>query len=121
MDPSKILIWNVRGLNSTGRQDAVRSLVESTKADIVCIQETKMENISRRVVLAALGSKFNQYVFVPSIGASGGILVAWKHDLGPAGSTRIDAHSASVQFQPTGREPWWLTCVYGPQGSVEKI
>jgi mannosylglycoprotein endo-beta-mannosidase len=80
MDPSKILIWNVHGLNSTTRQDAVRSLVVSTKADIVCIQETKMENISRRVVFSALGSNLNQYVFVPSVGASGGILVVWKHN-----------------------------------------
>jgi hypothetical protein len=80
MDPSIILIWNVHGLNSTTRQDAVRSLVVSTKADIVCIQETKMENISRRVVFSALGSNLNQYVFVPSVGASGGILVVWKHN-----------------------------------------
>ena len=40
MDPSKIAIWNVRRLNSVARQDSVRSLVESTKADIVCLQET---------------------------------------------------------------------------------
>jgi hypothetical protein len=39
--------------------------------------------------------------------------------LGPAVRTRIDVHSSSVQFQPTGAEPWWLTCVYGPPGSDE--
>ena len=27
MDPAKILIWNVTGLNSTSRQDSVRSIV----------------------------------------------------------------------------------------------
>ena len=52
MDPSKIAIWNVRGLNSVARQDSVRSLVESTKADIVCLQETKMEHLSQRTVLS---------------------------------------------------------------------
>jgi len=63
MNPSKILIWNVRGLNSTARQDSLRSLVESTKADIVCIQETKMEIISKQILISALGSSFSHFSF----------------------------------------------------------
>ena len=74
MNPSKILIWNVRGLNSTARQDSLRSLVESTKADIMCIQETKMEIISKQILISALGSSFSHFSFAPSVGASGGIL-----------------------------------------------
>jgi hypothetical protein len=35
MDPSKILIWNVRGLNSGARQDSVRTLVDASHADVV--------------------------------------------------------------------------------------
>jgi exonuclease III len=41
MDPSKILVWNVRGLNSSVRQDSVRDFVETVKMDVVCLQETK--------------------------------------------------------------------------------
>lgn len=55
------------------------------------------------------------------MGASGGILVAWRHEIGPAISARVDAHSTTVQFQPVDREPWWLSCVYGPQRNDEKI
>jgi exonuclease III len=33
----------------------------------------------------------------------------------------MDAHYASVQFLPADGEPWWLTCVYGPQGDEDKI
>jgi hypothetical protein len=29
MDPSKIIIWNVRGLNGSAKQDVVRTLVDS--------------------------------------------------------------------------------------------
>lgn len=121
MDPSKILIWNVRGLNSTARQDSVRTLVQSTRADVVCLQETKMERISQWLVLSTLGPDFCHFTVVPSVGASGGILVAWRQDVGPAGCTRMDAHCASVQFLPADGEPWWLTCVYGPQGDEDKI
>jgi len=79
MNPSHILIWNVRGLNSVARRNVVRSLVVSTKIDIVCLQETKMVAISREIILSMLGSDFdNNYICLPSVGASGGILIAWR-------------------------------------------
>ncbi|WVZ75385.1 hypothetical protein U9M48_023441 [Paspalum notatum var. saurae] len=34
---------------------------------------------------------------------------------------RIDKHSVSVQICSTDLQPWWLTCVYGPQGDDNKI
>lgn len=47
MDISNILIWNVRGLNRKSRRDGVRDMVLSTRPDLVCLQETKKEAISR--------------------------------------------------------------------------
>ena len=58
---------------------------------------------------------------LPSVGASGGILVAWRHALGPTTATRVDNFSVSVQFFPTNGHAWWLTCVYGPQGDENKV
>lgn len=75
MDPSHILFWNMRGLNSVSRRDVVT--VDSMKIDMVCLQETKMEKISRRIILSMLGSDFDSnFLFLPSVGASGGILIA---------------------------------------------
>lgn len=51
MNPSHILVWNVRGLNSVARRDAVRNLVAAPKVDVVCLQETKMDEVSRQVIL----------------------------------------------------------------------
>lgn len=76
MDPSKILVWNVRGLNSSGKQDSVRTLVDSMQSEIVCLQETKIAVMPRRVLLSALGSDFSNFIELPAAGASGGILVA---------------------------------------------
>ena len=121
MDPKKILIWNVRGLNSTARQGSVRSLVASSCADIVCVQETKITAISQRVILSALGSDFTGYLALPSVGASGGILVAWRHHVGISGAQRVDNFSMSIQFSTDNGQTWWLTCVYGPQGNEDKI
>jgi hypothetical protein len=54
-----------------------------------------MEEISRFSIVSWLGADF---VFLPSVGASGGIMVAWKSHLGFTGASRIDNHSVSVQF-----------------------
>jgi hypothetical protein len=52
MDPNSIFVWNVCGLNS---------LVETTHADIVCLQETKTVVISQRTIIAALGLGFSDF------------------------------------------------------------
>ena len=114
MDPKKIHIWNVRGLNSRSRQDVVRTLVDSARVDVVCLRETKMPSISPRDVFSMLRADFNQFILLPSIGASGGILVTSGRDVGVTGLTRDDNHSMLVQFSSRNNHPWWLTCVYGP-------
>jgi hypothetical protein len=86
----------VRGLNSSSWQNVVRELVSSFWAEVVCIQETKMEEISRFSILSWLGADFADFVFLPSVGASGGIVVAWKSHLGFTGSSRIDNRSVSI-------------------------
>ena len=74
----KIAIWNVRGLNARARRYAVRSLINTTGASIVCLQETKMALMCSSAVLDALGSEFDDYTYLPAQGTRGGILLAWK-------------------------------------------
>jgi len=74
----RIIVWNVRGLNSCARRIAIRSLVDIAGASIVCFQETKMELICTRTILETLGPDFDEYVYLPAIGTCGGILLAWK-------------------------------------------
>jgi exonuclease III len=88
---------------------------------MVCLQETKMQYIARSTLVSVLGSEFTEYVFLPSDGASGGILVAWKNHLRYTDASRVDNHSVSIQFHKQEGGTWWLTCVYGPQGDEEKI
>jgi exonuclease III len=90
MNPSKIVCWNVRGLNSKSRQDVVCNLINSFRANVVCIQETKMPKISLQTVLSSLGSNFVHRLVLPSVGSSGGILVAWTNEIGPASTSRVD-------------------------------
>jgi exonuclease III len=86
------------------------------------IQETKIAALPRRVLLSALGSEFTGYVELPAGGASGGVLVAWRRHIGVTGAQRVDNNSISIQFSSDNPPPpWWLTCVYGPQRTEDKI
>jgi hypothetical protein len=88
------------------------------KVNVVCCQETKMSNITRRDVISILGVEFSEFVFLPSLGTSGDILVAWKRNIG---IHRIDRQCVSVQFCREDGQLWWFSCVYGPQGDADKI
>jgi exonuclease III len=121
MDPAKILIWNVRGLNSSATQDSIATLVSTTRVNIVCLQETKFATVSQRILLSMLGSDFSNFVELPPPGASGGILVAWKNSVGSTRQVKVGVHSVLVQFRLQAGQTWWLTCVYGPRANDEKI
>jgi hypothetical protein len=120
MDPAKILIWNVRGLNSSATQDSIATLVSTTRVNIVCLQETKFATVSQRILLSMLGSDFSNFVELPPPGASGGILVAWKNSVGSTRQVKVGVHSVLVQFRLQAGQTWWLTCVYGPRANDEK-
>jgi endonuclease/exonuclease/phosphatase family metal-dependent hydrolase len=51
----KILSWNVRGLNDRDKRLQVRSFIKQWRADIICLQETKLELVSRRIVHSLWG------------------------------------------------------------------
>jgi exonuclease III len=74
----RVLCWNVRGLNSDGRQHEVRAKIEESECDIICLQETKCENFDWRLVRKFSPKRFDRFSFSPSAGASGGIIVLWN-------------------------------------------
>jgi exonuclease III len=45
----KIITWNVRGLNNRDKRLQVCHLLKMWKANIVCLQETKMDIIDRGI------------------------------------------------------------------------
>lgn len=116
-----IFCWNVWGLNGRARRDVVRSFIELHSASVVCLQETKLTNVCDSVVIETLGNDFD-YVCVPSVGASGGLLLAWQCSAWSATHSQVGAFSVSVSLTPTaGGTSWSVTTVYGPQGNDDKV
>ena len=73
----KILSWNVRGLNEEKKRLRVRRLLSQWKADIVCLQETKLEKITPGIMQSLWRCPYVEWSYVASMGVLGGILLLW--------------------------------------------
>ncbi|KAL4614544.1 hypothetical protein ACB092_07G061100, partial [Castanea dentata] len=73
----KIISWNVRGLNGKEKRLKVRNFLCSWRADIVYLQETKLEWVTRGLVRSIWSCPFIDWLYLGSEGASGGILLLW--------------------------------------------
>jgi exonuclease III len=67
----KVLVANVRGLNDRARRTGVRSVVNTTGASIVCLQETKLSVVTHAIVIEALGADFDAYFCLPATDTRG--------------------------------------------------
>jgi len=115
-----LLVWNVRGLNSRARRNAVGELVSQERVSLISLQETKLDACDDVLVRQMLGSLFD-FVALPACNTCGGILLAWRRDTWTVSNTSFRNFSltAKVMHCATGDE-WWITCVYGPQLDHEK-
>jgi exonuclease III len=98
----------------------VRNVILSSKADIVCLQETKAAAMSSQLFYSVFVSSYDKYVTLPAIG-NRGVLVAWKSSSCQAISSHVDSFSVKVQFTGIEGRNWWFTEVYGPQEDEEKL
>lgn len=116
-----MLNWNVRGLNNPNRRDVVRDMVTSTRATIVCLQETKLQCFDDRLIAQTLGYQFTgNYSYLPAAGVRGGILIAVSDNHFRLSSSRTDnTITVRLQMLEDGEE-WDITGVYGPQGRQNK-
>lgn len=117
-----ILVWNVRGLNARARRDALRTIVGDVNVLVVCFQETKLREISQYLVCELLGSRFTSFAFLPSNGASGGILITCRGPELVYSLLHIGRFSITVNISTgASQDLWCFTAVYDPQPEAEKL
>ena len=82
-----------------------------------------MALICSSTVLEALGSEFDDYVYLLAQGTRGGILLAWKSREIVISDPLFTANTltARVSTPSVARTSWWITVVYGPQPDEAKI
>ena len=73
----KVLSLNVRGLGGVLRRLMGKEMVRSQKAQIVILQESKLKEVSEKVVKEVWGRRQVDWVAAEAMGASGGLLTLW--------------------------------------------
>lgn len=74
-----ILIWNMHGLNMRACRVVIHEFLIQERVFALCLVETKLDVLSPSMATDLMGARFD-YVCLPFMGASGGIVVAWSHD-----------------------------------------
>lgn len=116
----KILNWNLRGINSEKKWVALASKIASN-CDIICLQETKREVFDMDYIRKFCPKKINKFEYLPSIGASGGIIVIWNSSLFTGTLAFQNEFSISFQFTCNiSASTWILTNIYGPSQAERK-
>ena len=111
----KIVFWNVRGLHSKAKRTAVRSVISSVSLNIVCLQETKLDNIDQFTAAFLGGHRLRSFAQRPTNGTRGGILLLWDDLLVEISNitTTTFCISAMVRVRESGAI-FNVTSIYGP-------
>ena len=107
----KILTWNVRGINSEWKWNPVKNKIMDSACDVIYLQETKKEMFESSFLRNISPTSIDSYVALPSVGASGGILIAWKSSMFEGQQTFSNDFAITVQFTSKhDGSRWALTC-----------
>ena len=74
----KLLSWNVRGVNKSTKRKVIKSVIRKQKVDLFCIQETKIQDMTDRVVRSLGTGRFLDWKALNACGSVGGILICWS-------------------------------------------
>jgi exonuclease III len=114
MNP-RLISWNVKGLNQGGKRLKIINLSQ-WKADIICLQETKLELIFDSIVRSLWGCQFLDWCCLPSSGASGGILLMWDKRVMEKIEVCVGEYVVACSFRNIEDKnlTWGFAGVYGP-------
>lgn len=111
----KILNWNEQGLNNKDKRSTLKSLIQKRGADIVCLQETKIESWNPSLIRQIWGNNWLSWAEVKAIGTKGRLLILWDKIAWNCVELEAGAFSLSCRFESTSEDfKWVFTGVYGP-------
>ena len=117
-----ILNWNIRGINDPKKWTALANKIEESQFSIVSLQETKIESFDSSYLKNFCPKRIGKFAFLPSIGASGGLLIAWNEHVFLGQVHHNNEFSILILFTSKHNgEQWLLTNVYGPCHSDGRI
>jgi exonuclease III len=103
--------------------NVLKELVTENSCNIVCIQETKLQQVDDMFISSTLGQKFlGQYAALPAEGTREGIILACSQDLYSISQVNIRQFSVSANItRRLDNVVWSITVVYGLQSEADKL
>lgn len=118
----KILVWNIRGINSQEKWDAIRAKNNESACNIICLQETKRETFDLSYLKKFYPRHLDSFAFYPSTGASGGLLTVWNSNLYDGDVVHSNSYAVTIKFICLmDQSSFHLSNVYGPTHSSGKM
>ncbi|KAI9085224.1 hypothetical protein K1719_032747 [Acacia pycnantha] len=113
-----IVYWNTRGACGKNLLQQIKAGYRGVNPSILILTETKCEKDSKFHCLNRLG--FDDYAFVPSIGRSGGLIMAWKSNRADVRVLQTDRRFIHIRCSLVGTTEFLLTTVYAIPNSALK-
>ncbi len=117
----KILSWNVRGINNPHKRDRVKFWLRQWQCDIVCLQETKLDTLDRRVIRNVWGNSYVDWVVLDAVGTAGGVLLLCDKRIVEKIDSFVGRFSVSCLWRGVCDGFTWVgTGLYGPTCDVTR-
>lgn len=117
-----ILCWNLRGMNDDNKCLALRNKIDESNCSIVCLQETKKESFDHSFLRKCCPRRFDKFEFVPSVGASGGLIVIWCSSQFTGTVIHNMSFVLTIKFEALQcNKTWFLSNIYGPCAGQERL
>lgn len=113
----KLLVtsWNVRGLGEPDKCRDVRATLAPHHLHILCLQETKLSDITTTKATSFLPPGLTNFTSKNSVGASGGLLNAWaRHTVRDKHHIELDFSLTSFFESTVDSLTFAVTNIYGP-------
>jgi len=105
----KLISWNVRGLNDREKRRVVHNLLSGWRADIICLQETKIEGDISKMVKQIWEGRWIRYAYLEASGTRGGILLMWDARAWMGEVLEIGSYTITCKFE---HKPRILAAIY---------
>jgi len=112
----------VRGINRHNSKVLIKSLFQKWKADIYCLQETKVHTGVEDLAKQLWSCRWMKCGYMEAEGSKGGILIMWDSRNWRGTQVEMGQHSITYEFVSTQNSfTWYLTGVYAPDSREEKL
>lgn len=111
-------------MNDPSKRVIIKVGLREWRADIVCLQKTKMEVMTNVIVRRLWSRSWVKYEYIPARGNAGGLILLWDERKVECREVKSGEFCLAVKFRSYGiRVEWGFEGggVYGPAGEGSKM